>query len=53
MIPGSTNTWEQIIVADDGNVLPKEILSGHLVCRTMFKAGDAVISDEKYRIFYD
>ena len=36
VIPGSTNSWEQTIVADEGHVMPADILSGNLVCETIF-----------------
>ena len=38
VIPGSTNSWEQIIVADQENLMPAEVLSGNLVCETIFYA---------------
>ena len=52
-MPGSTNTWEQTILADEGNVLPAEVLSGQLVCETIFKTGESVIHQSKYRVFYE
>jgi retinal rod rhodopsin-sensitive cGMP 3',5'-cyclic phosphodiesterase subunit delta len=36
VIPGSTNTWDQVIEADKGNVMPAEVLSGNLIAETYF-----------------
>lgn len=40
VIPNSQNSWDQIIEADQKNMLPKEVLSGNLVVDTFFKSGD-------------
>jgi retinal rod rhodopsin-sensitive cGMP 3',5'-cyclic phosphodiesterase subunit delta len=53
VMPNTTNSWEQTIVADSENMLPAQILSGNLVCVTQFKAYDKVIHESFYRIFYD
>ena len=53
VIPGSTNEWEQIIVADAGNVMPAQVLSGNLVCETYFYSHEIPIHKSSYRIFYD
>uniref|UniRef100_A0A7S3IPN4 GMP phosphodiesterase delta subunit domain-containing protein n=1 Tax=Strombidium inclinatum TaxID=197538 RepID=A0A7S3IPN4_9SPIT len=53
VIPNSTNSWEQTIVADSGNVLPAEVLSGNLMCETLFFCGEVPVHKTKYRIFYD
>lgn len=52
VIPGSTNSWDQVIEADVGQVMPAEMLSGNLVVDTFFKSGDAVLAQTKYRIYY-
>ena len=36
VIPGSTNDWEQIMVAKEDGVLPAEILSGKLQLKHFF-----------------
>ena len=53
VIPGSTNSWEQTIVADEGNVMPASALSGNLVCETYFFCNEVPIHKSSYRIFYD
>jgi retinal rod rhodopsin-sensitive cGMP 3',5'-cyclic phosphodiesterase subunit delta len=53
VIPNSTNSWEQTIVADEGNVMPAEILSGNLTCETLFYSHGVPIHKSSYRIFYD
>ena len=52
VMPGSTNTWDQIIDADQENMIPAEVLSGNLVVDTFFLSGEHVLSQTKYRIFY-
>ena len=52
VIPGSTNSWDQIIEAAEGQVMPAELLSGNLVVDTYFKSGDTIIAQSKYRIYY-
>ena len=44
VIPGSTNTWDQMIEADVGNVMPAEQLSGNLIAETYFMTGNTVIA---------
>ena len=51
VIPGSTNTWEQIMKVDP-NPYPAELLSGNLVVITEFYDGERLISKSKIRIFY-
>ncbi len=51
VIPGSTNTWEQVIKVDE-NPYPAEMLSGNLVVNTEFYDGATLISSSKIRIFY-
>ena len=52
-MPNSTNSWEQTIFADEGNVLPAEMLSGNLICVNEFRSYDKIIHKSSYRIFYD
>ena len=53
VIPGTTNTWEQVIVADTKRVMPPEILSGNLRCETYFLSYNTPIHKTEYKIFYD
>ena len=53
VIPGSTNSWEQTIVADEGNVMPAEVLSGNLLCETILYSHGVPIHKSSYKIFYD
>ena len=53
VIPDSVNTWEQMITAESGAVMTKEMLSGNLVCETLFREGDEIIASTKYRVYYD
>jgi retinal rod rhodopsin-sensitive cGMP 3',5'-cyclic phosphodiesterase subunit delta len=48
VIPNSTNSWEQTIVADEGNVMPAEILSGNLTCETLFYSHGVPIHKSSY-----
>ena len=46
VIPNSTNTWQQVIEADEGNMIPAEVLSGNVTIETSFfvrAAGQGVI----------
>ena len=36
VIPNTTNSWEQVIEAEVGEVMPAEVLSGNLVVDTYF-----------------
>ena len=36
VIPGSTNSWQQVISADTSNMMDPDVLSGHLVVETLF-----------------
>ena len=38
VMPNTTNSWEQVIDADVGQVMPAEVLSGNLVVDTYFYA---------------
>ena len=42
-IPKSTNSIEHIILADEENMIPANVLNGNLVCKTVFKAGESTI----------
>ena len=53
VMPGSTNSFEQTIIADVGNVMTAEILSGNLICETFFYSHGLQIHKSSYRIFYD
>lgn len=52
VMPGSTNTWQQVIEAAD-EMMPAEVLDGNVVIETSFFDGDAIISKCRVRIFYD
>ena len=52
VIPNSTNSWDQTIEAEVGQVMPAEVLSGNLVVDTFFLAKEKVIAHTQYRIFY-
>ena len=51
-MPGSTNTWQQVIEAAD-EMLPVEVLDGNVVIETSFFDGQQLISQCRVRIFYD
>lgn len=52
VMPGSTNTWQQVIQAAD-DVLPAHVLSGNVVIETSFFDGASLISTCRVRVFYD
>lgn len=52
VIPNTTNSWDQVIDADVGNVFPAEVLSGNLTVDTFFLQGEDCFAKTKYRIFY-
>ena len=52
VMPGSTNTWQQVIEAAD-EMMPAEVLNGNVVIETSFFDGDMLISKCRVRIFYD
>jgi retinal rod rhodopsin-sensitive cGMP 3',5'-cyclic phosphodiesterase subunit delta len=52
VIAGSTNTWEQIIVSDQGSMLDAVNLSGNLIIVNSFFDGDVVVARCNVRIFY-
>lgn len=53
VIPGSTNSWQQTILADkEGGIIPAEVLSGNVVVLTKFFDGERVVGHSRVRIFY-
>ena len=52
VIPGSTNDWEQIIMAKEDGVLPAEILSGKLKVETKFMMKGKILYKNKILIYY-
>ena len=52
VIPGSTNDWEQIIVAKEDGVLPAEVLSGKLQVETLFLIQGKILYKNKILIYY-
>eukprot|EP00397_Hematodinium_sp_SG-2012_P052180 GEMP01061569.1.p1 GENE.GEMP01061569.1~~GEMP01061569.1.p1 ORF type:complete len:148 (+),score=30.16 GEMP01061569.1:268-711(+) len=53
VIPNSTNSWQQTIeAADEGEMLPPELLSGNVVMETTFYDGDNLVLSQKIRLFY-
>ena len=52
VMPGSTNTWQQVIEAAD-EMLPAEVLDGNVVIETSFFDGPTLLSQCRVRIFYD
>lgn len=53
VMPNSTNTWDNIIVADP-HPYPPELLSGNVVISTLFYNGseNEIILSNKMRVFY-
>ncbi|KAI9339306.1 phosphodiesterase 6D cGMPspecific [Obelidium mucronatum] len=53
VIPGSTNTWQNIIEADEeGGMIPPEVLSGNTVIETSFFDGQNLVNRSKVTLFY-
>ena len=52
VIPGSTNDWEQILLAKEDGVLPAEVLSGKLQVETFFLIKGRVLYKNKILIYY-
>ena len=52
VIPGSTNDWEQIMIAKEDGVLPAEVLSGKLVVETLFLIQKKVLYKNRIHIYY-
>uniref|UniRef100_A0A0N5B0J1 GMP_PDE_delta domain-containing protein n=1 Tax=Syphacia muris TaxID=451379 RepID=A0A0N5B0J1_9BILA len=54
VIPGSTNTWENMIeAASESQMLPASLLNGNTVVETSFFDSDLLINISKVRIFYE
>ena len=51
-MPNTTNSWEQVIDADEGQVLSAEVLSGNLVVDTYFMVKGVTFAQKRYRIYY-
>ena len=52
VMPNTTNSWEQVIEADEGQVMPAEVLSGNLVVDTQFCVKGVPFATQSYRVFY-
>ena len=52
VIPGSTNDWEQIMIAKEDGVLPAEVLSGKLQVETLFLIQGRVLYKNRILIYY-
>ena len=52
VIPGSTNDWEQIMIAKEDGVLPAEVLSGKLQVETLFLVQGKLLYKNKILIYY-
>mgnify|MGYP003848189929 CR=1 FL=1 len=44
--------WEQVIDAEEGQVMPAEVLSGNLIVDTFFCVKGVAFAQQKYRVFY-
>ena len=52
VIPGSTNDWEQIMIAKEDGVLPAEVLSGKLQVETLFLVQGNILYRNIILIYY-
>jgi len=53
VIPGSTNTWEQVIdAAAPDEMIPAEYLSGNVLIETYFFDGEELIHRTRVKLFY-
>ena len=52
VIPGSTNDWEQIMIAKEDGVLPAEVLSGKLQVETLFLVQGNILYKNRILIYY-
>ncbi|KAL5252613.1 hypothetical protein ACHWQZ_G015406 [Mnemiopsis leidyi] len=53
VIPGSTNTWQNLIEAAAANqMIPPSLLSGNVVIETAFYDGNEEVSRSKVRLYY-
>jgi retinal rod rhodopsin-sensitive cGMP 3',5'-cyclic phosphodiesterase subunit delta len=54
VIPGSTNTWEQVIeAAPPEQMLPAAVLSGNVEIETSFIDGELIVAKGLVRVYYD
>ena len=54
VMPGSTNTWENVIdAADKDEMIPAEILSGNMIVETLFYAKDEIVHSNKMTVIYE
>ncbi len=51
VIPGSVNTWQQVIEAAP-SMIPAEQLSGHVIFETHFYDGDVFLCKSSVRLYY-
>jgi hypothetical protein len=52
-MPGSTNTWQQIIEAAPAHkMIPAEVLSGNVTFETCFFDGDEFLCKNVVRLYY-
>ena len=52
VIPGSTNDWEQIMIAREDGVLPAEVLSGKLLVETIFLVEGKLLFKNTIHVYY-
>ena len=52
VIPGSTNDWEQIMIAKEDGGLPAEVLSGKLQVETLFLVQGNILYKNRILIYY-
>ena len=52
VIPGSTNDWEQIMIAKEDGVLPAEVLSVKLQVETLFLVQGNILYKNRILIYY-
>lgn len=53
VIPNSTNSWQQVILAaDESSMLPASLLTGKVTIETSFYDGDLFVSKSLVRLFY-
>ena len=52
VMPNTTNSWEQVIDAEVGQVMPAEVLSGNLIVDTYFCTKGVSFAHQRYRVYY-
>ena len=52
VMPNTTNSWEQVIDAEVGQVMPAEVLSGNLIVDTYFCVKGVSFAHQRYHIIY-